>query len=276
MFKLTDAEFQQFCDLILEQSGIAFEEKKRYFVEKRIEKCFKETSFMSVKDYYRALKYGGSKEELMQLLEALTTNETYFYRHVSQIESFAEEAVPLILEERRKQNKHQLNIWSAACSSGAEIYTIGILLKETIPDINKWKINLLGTDIDRKIIKIAKDAIYDKRAVKDVPPHILKKYFTLLSDGRYQLNSSITSMVKFEHVNLVDRIAMKKYQEQDCIFCRNVLIYFSDEAKRQVVHSLYQSLNKNGFIFLGHAESVGRITSAFRLKKFKKSLSYQK
>ena len=154
--------------------------------------------------------------------------------------------------------------------------TIAILLNETISDLHKWKIKLLATDIDRKILNQAKAAIYDKRAVKDVPPGILKKYFMLLKDGRYQLNSTISSMVTFEYLNLVDRIEMKKHHGKDFIFCRNVLIYFDDDAKRQVVHGLYNALNQNGFIFLGHSESVGRISAAFRLKKLKKALVYQK
>lgn len=276
MFKLSDQEYLQFCDLIRDRSGLHFEENKRYFVEKRIGKCFKETSFVSVRDYFRSLKYGNNQEELQHLVETLTTNETYFYRHIPQLESFAEEALPCILDEKRKKGDFQLNIWSAACSTGAEIYTIAILLREHVKDFSKWRINLLATDIDGKVLNTAETAIYDKRAIKDVPPTILRKYFKQLPDGRYELNKDISSSVTFQYLNLIDRSAMRMHKGKDVIFCRNVLIYFNDEGKRQVVHGLYNALERDGFIFLGHSESVGRISSAFRLRKFKKSLSYQK
>ena len=276
MNTLADEEFLQFRDFILEKSGLFFEEKKRYFVEKRVIKCFKESAATSLRDYYRSLKYEKNNEVLSLLLESFTTNETYFYRDIPQTETFTEEALPLVLAEKRTQNNYQLGIWSAACSSGPEIYTIAILLKETISDFHKWKINLLATDLDRKMISQAKTAIYHKRTVKDVPPGILKKYFTLLKDGRYQLNSTISSMVTFEHLNLIDQMGLKKQGGNDFIFCRNVLIYFHDNAKRQVVEGLYNNLNKNGFIFLGHSESVGRISTAFRLKKLKRVWVYQK
>lgn len=276
MIQLTDQEFLQFCDLIRERSGLHFEENKRYFVEKRINKCFKETTFMSTRDYYRALKYGNNEDELQHLIETLTTNETYFYRHIPQLEAFAEEALPWILNEKRKRRDFQLTVWSAASSTGAEIYTLAILLRENISDFARWKIKLTATDIDLKVLNTAKTAIYDKRAIKDVPPLILKKYFKALDDGRYQLIKEIASSVDFSYLNLIDRAGMRKHKGQDVIFCRNVLIYFNDDAKRQVVHGLYNSLNRDGFIFLGHSESVGRISAAFRLKKFEKSLAYQK
>jgi len=276
MNTLTDEEFLQFRDFILEKSGLFFEEKKRYFVEKRVVKCFKESASKSLRDYYRSLQHEKNNEDLSLLLESFTNNETYFYRQIPQIEVFAEEILPLVLAEKCTQNNYQLRIWSAACSSGPEIYTIAIILKEIIADFDKWKINLLATDLDRKMISQAKTAIYRKRTVKDVPPDILKKYFTLLKDERYQLKATISSMVTFEHLNLMDQIGMRKQGGNDFIFCRNVLIYFDDNAKKQVVQGLYNNLNKGGFIFLGHSESIARINTEFRLKKFKKAWVYQK
>ncbi len=276
LIKVEREEFLQIRDLIHEKAGLYFDERKRYFVEKRVAKRIQASASESFRNYYRTLKYGHNNEELLHLLELLTTNETYFYRHIPQLESFAEEALPLILEEKRQQNNYQLNIWSAACSSGEEPYTLAIFLRETIPDFERWKIDLLATDLDRNILAKARKAIYDKRSIKDVPPGVLKKYFRSLDDGRYQLTSPITSMVRFQRLNLIDRSGMRQHRGKDVIFCRNVLIYFDDHYRKQVVHSLYNSLNKNGFIFLGHSESVGRISAAFQLVKFKKSLTYQK
>lgn len=276
MLKLTEREFKQISDLIHEKCGMFFDDRKLYFVEKRIEQRMKETAFSQFRDYYRSLKYNHNHEEMANLVESLTTNETYFYRHIPQLESFAEEALPHLLAEKKKTGDRTLNIWSAASSSGEEIYTVAIMLREHLSDFNHWRVQLLATDIDRKIIQRAKQGIYDKRSVKDVPPDVLKKYFELMNDGRFQLKQEILKSVRFDWVNLIDRDRMRKIRGMDFIFCRNVLIYFDDNARRQVIHSLYDSLNKNGFIFLGHSESVGRLSAAFKLVKFKKSLSYQK
>ena len=276
MFKLELEEFHQIRDLVYTRSGLYFDQQKLYFVEKRIGRRMQENQHSSFRDYYRGLKYQKDPEELWHLIESLTTNETYFYRHIPQLESFAEEALPLILKMKREQGDYRLNLWSAACSSGEEVYTTAILLKEHIPDFSRWKIHLLASDIDRKIIRKAQEGIYDSRSIKDVPPNILRKYFSLMDDGRYRLEPEIKSMVEFQRLNLIDRELIKQHRNKDFIFCRNVLIYFDEKARKQVINFLYDALNKNGFIFLGHSESVGRLSAAFKLVKFVKSLSYQK
>lgn len=262
-------------DLVAEKVGIYFEEKRFYFLEKRVLKRMKETNCSTVKDYYRYLKLGSS-EELKELVVILTTNETYFYRNLKQLESFIEEALPLVLEEKKSRGDKNLNIWCAACSSGEEPYSISILLKEFLPDYKNWKIKILATDIDHVILEKAKAGLYEKRAVKDIPPTILKKYFTPAEGNRYQLSSEVMRDVRFELVNLVDRREMRKKVGQDFVFCRNVLIYFDMEGKRQVTNSIYDCLNKGGFIFLGHSESVGKISAVFKLVKLEKSVSYRK
>lgn len=276
MFKLELEEFHQIRDFIEKQSGLFFDDRKLYFVEKRVAKRIKENGFLSFVEYFRFLKFGRNSEEIASLIELLTTNETYFYRHLPQLESFVQEALPIVLDIKRSKGDNKIRLWSAASSSGEEIYTLAIMIHEQLPDIKRWKFEFMGTDIDRLILKKAKTAIYDTRSVKDVPKHVLAKYFTDLKDGRYQLKSSITSCVNFQHLNLIDRVAMRRYRGQDFIFCRNVLIYFEESSRKQVVNSLYDALNKGGFIFLGHSESVGRLSSAFKLVKFKRSLSYQK
>lgn len=276
MKELSLQEFNQIRDLIHNKAGLFFDEKKRYFVEKRVIRRIIHGGYPSFRDYYLVLKYDKDPNELWTLMETLTTNETYFYRHIHQLESFTEEALPLILEEKRSQGDNSLNIWSAASSSGEEIYTIAILLREKIPDFKKWRIKLFATDIDRKILQKAKHAVYDSRAVKDVPPQVLKDYFTKQDDGQFKLSSTITSMVEFQRLNLIDRSSMRQQRSKDFIFCRNVLIYFDDAARKQVVNYLYDALNKGGFIILGPSESVGRLSAAFRLVKLKKSLTYRK
>ncbi|MGK5091709.1 protein-glutamate O-methyltransferase CheR [Deltaproteobacteria bacterium TL4] len=276
MFKLEQEEFQQIKSLIYDYSGLFFDERKHYFVEKRIGRRIKEGEYSSFQDYYRALKFAKDTEEMANLIELLTTNETYFFRHIPQLESFVEEALPLVLAEKRKQGDKTLSIWSAACSSGEEIYTIAILLREQLRDFSGWTIHLMATDIDRKILKKAQEGIYDTRSVKDVSKPLLERYFKPLPDGRYEIHNWLKTSIEFKYLNLVDRVEMRKQRKIDFVFCRNVLIYFDDPSRKQVINSFYGTLNPNGFIFLGHSESVGRLSAAFKLVKFKKSLSYQK
>jgi len=261
-------------DLVLQMAGMYFEEKKFYFIEKRVQKRMQATNSSSAKEYFRLLKLGGGNE-LSELLEELTTNETYFYRNIPQLESFAEEALVLIAEEKRKRGDFKLRFWSAACSSGEEPYTLVMLAKEHLPDFSRWQIEVIATDLDSKILAKAQAGSYDQRSVKDVPPRVLSQYFDS-KDGRYVVKDDVKKHVKFQQLNLMDRMGMRRMQGFDSAFCRNVLIYFDEESRKRVVASIYDALNPGGFIFLGHSESVGKLSAAFQLVKFKKSLSYRK
>lgn len=262
-------------DLIAETCGLHFDEKKFYFIEKRIAKRLKATNTQSVKDYFRLLKLGQNPDEMKELISLLTTNETYFYRYLPQLQTFIEETIPRVCSHKRKHNDYVLKIWSAGCSSGEEPYTISILLKEHLEDYDKWRIEIMATDIDHSVLNKAKRGVYEKRAVKEVPPDILEKYF-LKKNGKYEICTALKEKVQFSYLNLMDRKEMRRINEMDFVFCRNVLIYFDDNARKQVVNSIYDSLTTGGFIFLGHSESVGKISATFKLVKFDKSLAYQK
>ena len=262
-------------NLIAETSGLFFDEKKFYFIEKRIAKRIKATNTKSVTDYFRLLKLGSNDDEMKDLVSSLTTNETYFFRYLPQLESFAEEALPLVCKEKKERNDNRLFIWSAGCSSGEEPYTLLMLLKEHLEDFDRWDIRILGTDIDHQILAKAKEGVYERRAVKDVSPEHLEKYF-IQEDNRFKICDEIKRGVEFRQANLMDRRVMRSMTNVDFVFCRNVLIYFDDASRKQVVNSIYDSLLPGGFIFLGHSESVGKISATFKLVKFQKSLSYQK
>ena len=261
-------------DLVLATSGMFFEEKKFYFIEKRVQKRMQATNSSSAKEYFRLLKLGGGNE-MNQLLEELTTKETYFYRNIPQLESFVEEALPLVLAEKRKKGDFRLRIWSAACSSGEEPYTLVMMVKEAVADFAKWQFEVVATDLDTKILAKAQAGVYDQRSVKDVPPKVLSSYFEVQS-GHYKVKADVARQVKFSQLNLMDRMGMRRMQGFDFAFCRNVLIYFDEESRKKVVGGIYDALNPGGFIFLGHSESVGKLSAAFKLVKFQKSLSYQK
>lgn len=274
--ELQKEQFIQIRDLICEKSGLFFDEKKIYFVKKRIEHRLKSLGFSDPLDYCRYLKRGKNVGELNCFIEALTTNETYFFREPAQLESFGEEALPLIAKEHAKRGLgRRISVWSAGCSTGEEPYTLAMMVKENSALGNGWEITILGSDINDQALASAARGQYGERSVKNVPPKFLKKYFTKTPSG-YNVNDEIKGMVTLKNVNLIDKSQMRRLRNVDFIFCRNVLIYFSDESRRRVLNYFYDSMTQGGFIFLGHSESVGRISAAYRLVRLKSSLAYRK
>lgn len=268
-------DVQPILNLIEEVAGLHFEPNKHYFTEKRILARMRATNSKSVQDYFRLVKLSQNIDELQELICALTTNETYFYRNIPQLESFAEDALPLLIERKMKKGDYSLRIWSAACSSGEEPYNIMLLLKEHLPNFKNWDIEIIATDIDHHVLEKAEIGIYEKRQVKQVPSDMLKKYFSPRGN-QYKVSRELKRQIQFKQSNLMDRREMRQFKNMDFVFCRNVLIYFNDESKKQIINSIYDSLNLGGFIFMGHAESVGKISALFKLVKFKKCLAYQK
>lgn len=277
MLELDDLMFRKLRDLIYQHSGMFFDDRKKYFMARRIEHRIETTGASSLLDYYQMLRYGNASRELQELTEALTTNETYFFREYPQLQAFADYILPSVLEKKRLQEDYTLRLWSAGCSTGEEPYTLAIILREVIDDFNLWKIHITATDISQEVLKTAQKGLYSERSVKDVPTIYRNKYFQV--KGNYnQLLPPIINMVDFCHANLLDRTVLCDLgtNSLDFIFCRNVLIYFDEVSARNVVDSFYDALRPGGFILLGHSESVGRITSAFQLERFGNMLVYMK
>jgi len=269
-------EFQLLRDLVYEGTGLMFDDRKMSYMETRVAKRMPLVDCKNAREYYRHLRYSDPKRsELQAFTELLTTNETYFFRDFPQLEGFANEVLPRVAARKRGAKDYTLNIWSAACSTGDEAYTLAIILHACLDDFKQWHIGLHATDIDSEVLATARRGIYSERAMKDVPVAYLKRYFTQYRD-EYAVCDQIRDMVKLAQVNMVDRQAMRKYQGMDVIFCRNALIYFDDRSRRQVLNSFYDSLLPGGFIFLGHSESVGRISAAFEPVKFGSTIVYQK
>jgi len=272
---LDDVVFLRLRDLVYEYSGMYFDERKKYFFARRVEQRVEATGSVDVRDYYQLLRYGDGTEELQTLAESLTTNETYFFREYPQLQTFADDILPEILDGKRRRGDRYLRVWSAGCSTGEEPYTLAIILREMIEDIERWEISLTATDISRDALRVARRAIYGERSLKDVPTVYRQRYIRPNGDG-WQVAPEIARMVRFRYANLMDGSLAKDMEGQDFIFCRNVLIYFDDASRRRVVDGFYDALRPGGYIFLGHSESVGRITSAFRLVRRGESLVYMK
>jgi chemotaxis protein methyltransferase CheR len=273
---LHEEEFQLLRDLVYEGTGLMFDVRKLSYMETRIAKRMAAVECKTARDYYRHLRYRDpQRAEFQVFTELLTTNETYFFRDFPQLEGFANEVLPRVAARKRDARDYTLSVWSAACSTGDEAYSLAIILHACLDDFPRWHVGLHATDIDSDVLATARRGIYSERAVKDVPPGYLKRYFARRG-GEYAICDEIRGMVKLAQVNLVDRQAMRKFQGMDVIFCRNALIYFDDRSRRQVLNSFYDSLLPGGFIFLGHSESVGRISAAFEPVKFGNTIVYQK
>ena len=273
--KLEPIDIYPIRDLVAEVSGLFFEERKFYFLEKRILNRMKQTNSKSIKDYSQLLQLSSHAGEIEELIAALTTNETYFYRNIPQLESFVEEILPLVIQTKKSKKNQTLRFWSAGCSSGEEPYTLSILLREYLKDIKQWNIEIIASDIDKHALVKGQQALYEKRQVHNLPIGIIKKYFNQ-SGSLFQLKNEIKNSVHFKCLNLMNRKEIRQLGGMDFVFCRNVLIYFSDDAKKQVINSIYDILNPGGYIFLGHAESIGKISAMYKLVKFQKSLTYMK
>ena len=273
LLRMSDEEFKLLSDLIYNYCGLTFTGSQKILFQKRVKSRVEKLRLSSFKEYYQFLKYDPKKEEeLKTLVDILTVNETYFFREPAQFDALLNHVLP----ELSKNGHKQIKIWSAACSTGAEPYTIAILLKEKQPLDSSHRIDIIGTDISISALEEARKAVYTEAAFRSTPPQIKQKYFTKTQEGYYQLKPEIKRMVTFRYLNLLNKTQMSMMKNIHVIFCRNVLIYFDVEAKKKVVESFYQSLVKGGYLFIGQSESLFKVTNLYKLVPTSKVLLYKK
>ena len=212
---------------------------------------------------------------MQALANLVTTNETYMFREYDQLQAFANYCLPEVLSAKQDRGERSLRIWSAGCSSGEEAYTLAMIVQEVFPQAQTWRFEVVASDIDENMLRKLVAARYGCRAVNEVPSEYREKY--LVADGdEWVVRPRTAALVQALHLNLHDRMAMRAMRSFDFIFCRNVLIYFDDLSRKAVVDHFYSALNPGGYLFLGHSESVGRVTTAFTLKRFEDHLVYVK
>lgn len=275
--KLTDKTFEEWRKLIYDQCGIYFQDNKKYLLESRLQKRINFLKIDTFEKYLEYVKFNPRKaDELKYLYEVITINETFFFRNQPQLDALVTTIIPEILNSPFKTNKNKIRIWSAASSSGEEAYSIAMMFNEMIkPKYPGLSIEIVGTDINYQVVETAKSGIYKEYAVRNTPPYYMKKYF--IQDGsNYHIDPQIKNMASFKLLNLYDQQAMKAMTSFDVIFCANVLIYFDLKSKIQVVSQLYNSLNKNGYLFIGYSETLHGISKAFKLASFPKTIGYKK
>lgn len=274
---LSDESFEKWRKFIYDKTGIYFQNNKKYLLESRLIKQLVNSDFNTFDDYLNFLqKVPSNNPELLKIYNALTINETFFFRNQPQLDALIYKVIPELIEFKKKLNQNKIRIWSAASSSGEELYSICISLNEfIIPKYSEFKFELIGTDINSTVIDQARKGIYNEYSIRNLPIQYLKKYFSKNEDY-YELSPAIRNMAQFITLNLFDNQAMSKMINFDIIFCSNVLIYFNLESKIKVVNNLFRSLNKNGYLFIGFSESLHGISKAFRLISFTKTVGYKK
>jgi chemotaxis protein methyltransferase CheR len=266
-------DFQKFREFFYRKTGIQFELSKRYFVDKRLVERIEATRSETFRAYFTLLRFQASGEELQQLTNLMTVNETYFFRAEYQFQCLIHSILPEITA--RKRDRNPIRIWIIPSSSGEEAYSIAIYLLEMWAGINDWDIELISSDIDTRILGQARQGLYSPRAVQELPARYLQKYFQRSGDN-YQISDDLRSAVEFTRVNLSERADTRAYRNFDLVFCRNLLIYFDDVSRKTAAETFYDALKPGGFILLGHSESMSRISSLYKIRKFPEAIVYQK
>ena len=268
--KMDPKTFEELRQFIYKKSGIFFEKTKEYLLTNRLKKRLKELGLNSFEEYLRYLKSPKGAQELGPLFDAITINETYFFRHIRQIEAFRDVMVPELLKKKRS-----INVWSAACSTGEEPYTIVIALMEKYGQMIPARV--LASDISNEVLEKAKEGIYSEYSVKELTPELKKKYFDSVGFGKYKIKDFVKRKVVFKNINLTEPGLSRKVGKMDVIFCRNVLIYFDNKSRQQVIDTFYKDiLNPGGYLILGATESISRLKTNFKLCHFKMAIAYQK
>ncbi len=271
--EMSPVEFRLLRDLIHEHCGIYFRDELRYLVERRLGPRLRVHGLADFDAYHRFLRYDRQRRaELDSAVEALTTNETYFYREPHQLRAFATEILPMVAAARRQERR--LRIWSAGCSTGEEAYTIAILVRDS-GLFDGWDVNVFGSDIARRVLAVARSGAYGSHAFRAPEAAAIKRWFRP-EGAKWLVDDAIRSLVSFGHLNLLDEGMMGLVGRMDVVFCRNVMIYFDIPARKRVLRMFHDKLADGGFLLLGHSESLLNVTADFQLAHLKNDLVYRK
>lgn len=270
---ITEGDFQKFAEFFYRKTGIHFDDSKRYFVDKRLVDRIHATGADSFRAYFVALRFEADGRELQQLVNTMTVNETYFFREAYQFDCMVNHMLDEIATRKRPGGR--IRIWSVPSSTGEEPYSIAIYLLERWPKINDYEVEIVSSDIDTRVIQAAHEGVYSARSVANLPRPYLKKYFTPHGDD-WRISRDLVDAVEFSLVNLSEPNDTRRFRDIDLIFCRNLLIYFDDLSRRVAAEAMYDAMSPGGFICLGHSESMARISSLFKMRRFPDALVHQK
>jgi chemotaxis protein methyltransferase CheR len=275
LIPLPEDVFRLLRDFIHDYCGIFFDDGSKFLLERRLNRRLEQHQLKSFEQYYHFLRYDRKREEeIVVLVDNLTTNETYFFRESAQLKAFSDEILPEL--RSRNAGKKSLRIWSAGCSTGEEPYTIAILLLESGNWWRDWQVEIMGSDINQRVLHTARKGMYKKGSHRATPPDMLQKYFIEEGKGDFRIIDAVRQLVSFSYVNLLDPHKISLIRDLDIIFCRNVIIYFDRNAKKKVIEIFYDKLQEGGYLLLGHSESLINISTSFTLRTLQNDMVYQK
>jgi chemotaxis protein methyltransferase CheR len=263
--ELSDAQFQSFSRMIYDISGIDLHEGKKSLVVARLAKRIRQGGFKSFKHYYEHVMNDKTGEEVVNLLDCISTNLTYFFRESKHFDFLAARALEEIVERKARGKDRELRFWCAGCSSGEEPYSLAITILERLGEELRWPVKIFATDISTRALKTAAAGVYKAERVADIPGPVIRRYFQRGHNswkGHYRLKGRVREMVEFFRLNLMEPFPFEHYL--DVIFCRNVMIYFDRHTQAQLVGRFYDHMAGGGYLFVGHSESLTGIRHGFK------------
>jgi chemotaxis protein methyltransferase CheR len=260
-YELHDGDFRKIVRMVMDTAGIVLSERKRPFIHSRLGRRLRALGMTDFKEYCLLLEAPDGDEERLNLINAITTNHTAFFREQHHFAYLAKTILPQ-LAGPQGDTPGRLRIWSAGCSSGEEPYTIAMTLRQD-PGLARCDAKILATDLDTNVVAHAADGIYDAERLEAIPAPLRKRFVTELPNRRARMNDELRSLITFAPLNLLHKWPMTG--PFDVIFCRNVVIYFDKPTQRTLFDRYAQMLKPNGWLFIGHSESLLDVTDRFDL-----------
>ncbi|GLX86541.1 chemotaxis protein methyltransferase [Thalassotalea loyana] len=258
--RLNNKQFEFLCQFIYDETGIVLTPTKVEMVHRRLSKLTKAKNFSSLEDYYQHF-VTHQEEEKKDLVNALTTNLTRFFRENHHFDYLKDHFLPYLFE--RNSDTKRIRIWSSACSTGEEPYSLAMLLVQHFRTyIDSWDVKILATDIDTEVLNTAKEGIYSKLAMDDIPLEMRSKSVNLCGASQIEIKPNVRDLITFKNLNLLHEWPMKG--PFDVIFCRNVIIYFDKATQQALFHRFHNYLSDGSILVLGHSESLGKSAGLYK------------
>ena len=269
---MSDADYRMIAHLVRQHCGLHFGPESRFVLERRVAHRLRQLELSSHAAYHYILRSSeAERDELALLIDELTVNETFFFREVGQLHGLIREIIPSVRLERAEA---PVSIWCAGCSSGEEPYSVAMLALEAGLDVGR-DLRIYASDISRRVLGKARQGVYREASFRETDPLMREKYFTE-KDGEWRICDEVRNAVDFVHLNLLEHDKVELLGTMDVILCRNVIIYFDREGKKQVIRTFFDRLRPGGHLLLGHSESLMNLSSDFQLKHLRSDLVYQR
>jgi len=274
--RFSEEEFRLLRDFIHERFGLFYGDEQKASLRSRLLGRIQSLDLASFEDYYHHLRFAPERDqELHRMISHLTNNETYFFRESAQLQAFSDHVIRAVKNRKSKTGDRTLRILSAGCSTGEEAMTLAMIIYESAQFFWNWEVRVFGLDVDPEALEKGRKGIYFHNAFRGTNPQLLERHFIKRKAGS-EIKEPIRRLVHFREGNLLDSASYEGLRPLDAIFCRNVLIYFSDLAILRAVRIFHENLADGGFLLLGHAESLSRHTDLFTPIRFQGAMIYQK